>query len=172
MREHNIIMSQTGQVTVAEDFSMGTEVAVAMGFQTNAEADLRLLTLDRQGQEDIVRDISDIIVQDYHDLKFLHDSDEGMADKLRKKVQFLQERMGSPWMVEKLRASLASRLKDNPQSKMEKELSEYFLRHMHNEITNATMVDQGFGNSLIGEAAVAVPFADTAIKNQQTEEEE
>lgn len=167
MHHHDIIMSRTGQVTVAKDFSLGTEVAVAFGFQTNDEAELNVVTMDRKDMEKVVRDVSDIIVKEFHNLKFIHDKDPDMATKLRKKVQFLQERMGNPWMVEKLRSSLKSRLKDNPQSKQERELSEYFLRHMHNEITNATMVDQGLSAPLQSASGVVVPFADIATDGEE-----
>ncbi len=162
MRNHDVILSKKGQINIAKDFATGTEIGVAWGFQTNDEARLNILTMDRKDQEDIVRAVSDIIVKEYHNLKFLYNEDPDHASMLRKKVMFLQERMGSPWMVEKLRQSLKSRLKDNPQSKEEREMADYFSRYMHNELTNATMVDQG-----IVPKQITLPFGD--LNKEDTE---
>ena len=156
MHNHDVILSQKGQINIVDDFSTGTEIGVAWGFQSTAEATLNVVTMDRKDKEDVVRAVSDLIVAEYHKLKFLYDEDPDHASMLRKKVMFLQERMGSPWMVEKLRQSLKSRLKDNPQTKMERELADYFSRYMHNELTNATMVDQGLTG---GDMGVTLPFA-------------
>lgn len=158
MQQHHIILSNKGHILVADDFNLATEIAVAMGFQTNREVALRVVTLDRKNFDDIVRNASDIIVRQYHQLAFLHNNDPDYASLVTKQVMFIQERMGNDWLVESLRKSLQARLRDNPQTKEERELAGFFERHMDGPLTQGIMADLGPLNEITGQAPVVLPF--------------
>jgi hypothetical protein len=164
MRMHNVILDSRGRVKIRADFDTATERAVALGFRPTREA--RLDAVITKGKEDdlLIQEASDVILAAYHRYVYVHEMDPAHANSVRLLVQEVQDTLGNPVLVEELRQSLQSKIFENPQTREDRELEQFFNRYASDNITQGLIMDSESmlnpGN-VFNKQAVVIPFADT-----------
>lgn len=173
MHHSDKLLDRRGRVRIEKDFAFQTEMAVALGFRTTDEARLQALLEDEKYYDDLVHEASNVIVNAYHRYVYKHNMDEAYAENLTRTVAAVQQSLDNPWLVEKLQASLESRLFNDPQTIEEKALNEFYDRTAPEMLSRGMVLDSqnllNFG-SIASPTPVLLPFSQVEDNTQEGEQ--
>ena len=163
MATQNEIYSRRGQVRIRRDFSLETEMMVALGFQPSAESRLRALEGRKFDNKDQMNSAVETMIRMYHRYVYAHNRDPAYGQTVVRAKQVIEESFGNPVMVEDFNSRLESRILNTQETSEDRALNEFFRTTLKDEMSAGYIMDQerAFDPSkALSNSPVIVPFQD------------
>ena len=151
MRNENVILSRRG-VRLEEDFNTMTEVAQALGFQTNEEGALFAMRTQNFDNKAAVNDSVELMLAAYHRYIYTHKLDPSYGQQLINFKTKLEDGLENPVLVQDFRRAVESRILNTSENERDRALNEYFRTTLPGEVTEAYLQHV--------DGQIIAPFAD------------
>ena len=115
MQKSDQILSKYGRLIAEDDYNLATELAVGLGFQPSDEVLNRALMLDKQSETQLIRETTDIILQEYATMNVLDDA--SMA-QLQRRLKIIAHVLDNPALVNKVSENVHRHLSGQESSEL------------------------------------------------------
>jgi hypothetical protein len=162
LHKHGKILDRRGRVTMddsKEGFTSGDKLGVAMGFRLNRETRLDITLQTVKDIDELVQDSAQVIIAAYHRYVYTHDMNPKYAASVSNTAQLIHETVDNPILVERITDKVQRAIFDEPQTREERALKQFYDTLVPELVTEAVMIDTSVNlGNVLNKQAIVKPF--------------